>query len=403
VIDMTERDRSQQLLERHHFPMYRRYPITLVSGEGSRLRDAEGREYLDVLGGIAVNALGHSHPAVVKAIVDQARSLIHVTNLYHFPSQARLAERLTAATGMDRVFFTNSGTEAVEGALKLARRHASRSERGMGILSFEGCFHGRSMGAMSTHAPEQRQAFMPLVPEFQQLPFADIDALDAALNDSVAAVILEPVQGEGGIRVVPDEFLRALRRLCDERGVLLILDEIQCGMGRTGKLCAFEHAGIRPDILVLAKALGGGVPIGAVLAREEVARAFEPGDHGTTFGGNPLACAAADAALKVIQEEELPARAAALGVRTMARIREAAAEHPSIRELRGRGLMLGVELSFPGKALVEEMMNRGVLANCTAETVIRFLPALNIPEEDLDRAVDVFLETLAEAEREGDE
>lgn len=393
-------DPTQEKLERYHFPMYARYPITLVEGRGSRVWDSAGREYVDALGGIAVNALGHCHPAVVAAITEQAQRLLHVTNLYSIVPQADLAERLTTATGMDRVFFTNSGTEAVEGALKLARRHAGRQGRGGGILSFEGCFHGRSMGAMATHAQKQREPFEPLTPDFQQLPFADLEALDAALNEHVAAVILEPVQGEGGIRVVPDEYLRQVRRLCDERGALLILDEIQCGMGRTGRLCAFEHAGVTPDILVVAKALGGGVPIGAVLAREAVAAAFDPGDHGTTFGGNPLACAAAGATLRTLLDEELPARAGRLGATTMALLREAAASNPAIREVRGRGLMIGVELSFGGKPLVADMLRRGVLANCTAENVIRLVPALNIPEEDLEVILRVFLEALAAAEPE---
>jgi len=399
----TDSNRIQERLDRVHFPMYTRYPITLVEGRGSRVRDAEGREYVDALGGIAVNALGHCHPEVVAALADQARKLIHVTNLYYIAPQADLAERLTAATGMDRVFFTNSGTEAVEGALKLARRHAGREGRGPGIVSFEGCFHGRSMGSLSTHSEKQRGPFMPLVPEFQQIPFDDPGALDAAVNEDTAAVILEPVQGEGGIRVAPDDFLRSVRRICDERGALLVLDEIQCGMGRTGRLCAFEHAGIVPDVLVLAKALGGGVPIGAVLAREDVASAFEPGDHGTTFGGNPLACAAADAALRVIQEERLPERAASVGERLMGRLREAARDHWSIREVRGRGLMVGVELAFEGKDLVTEMMRRGVLANCTAATVIRLVPPLNIPESDLDIIVQTFLDVLTEFEKERSE
>jgi acetylornithine/N-succinyldiaminopimelate aminotransferase len=397
---MSDSDRTQDILRRHHFPMYNRYPITLVEGRGARVRDAEGKEYVDALAGIAVNALGHCHPAVVEAITSQAARLIHVTNLYHFPAQAAAAERLTAATGFDRVFFTNSGTEAVEGALKLARRHASRQERGAKILSFAGCFHGRSMGALSTHAAEQREPFLPTVPDCEQLPFGDLDAVDRALGDGTAAVIIEPVQGEGGVRVAPAEFLQALRRLCDERGALLVLDEIQCGVGRTGRFCAFEHAGVRPDVLVLAKALGGGMPIGAVLAPDDVAAAFAPGDHGTTFGGNPLACAAADATVRVIQEEGLPDRAAALGAQFMGALRADAATRPAIREVRGRGLMVGVELAFPGKELVTDMLHRGVLANCTAGNVIRFVPPLNIPEDDLDQVRRVFLDALAAADDE---
>ncbi|MBD3221618.1 acetylornithine/succinylornithine family transaminase [bacterium] len=388
---MTERDLSQEITDRCHFPMYGRYPITLVEGRGSRVRGTDGREYVDALAGIAVNALGHCHPAVVEALTSQAQQLIHCTNLYHTPVQARLAERLTALTGLDRVFFTNSGTEAVEGALKLARRWAGRQGRGARILSFTGCFHGRTMGALSAHTAKQREPFLPLVPGFEQLPFGDREALDRAVDDRTAAVIIEPVQGEGGVRAVPDEMLRDLRRLCDERGALLVLDEIQCGVGRTGRFNAHDHAGVKPDVLVLAKALGGGVPIGAVLACEDVAAAFTPGDHGTTFGGNPLACAAAEATLGVITAEDLPARAARVGEAFRAQLREAAATRPAIRDVRGRGLMIGVELAFAGKELVTDMMHRGVLGNCTAERVIRFVPALNIPEEDLDVIREVFL------------
>lgn len=400
---MNQPDTTRQRLERCHFPMYARYPITLVEGRGSRVRDAEGREYVDALAGIAVNALGHCHPAVVAAITDQAKRLIHCTNLYFTEPQAELAERLTATVGMDRVFFTNSGTEAVEGALKLARRHAGAHDHGAQIISFEGCFHGRSMGALSTHSEPQRKPYLPLVPDFTQVPFPDLEAVDRAMDGQTAAVVLEPIQGEGGLRVAPDEFLRGLRRLCDERGALLILDEIQCGVGRSGRFCAFEHAGIRPDILVMAKALGGGFPIGAVLAREEVARAFQPGDHGTTFGGNPLACAAADATVRTIIEERLPARASELGALMMTRLQEAAADRPAIREVRGRGLMIGVELAWPGSELVVDMMDRGVLVNCTSGNVIRFVPALNIPEDDLEHVISVFLAALDDAEAPGTE
>ncbi len=395
---MNQPDTIRQRLERCHFPMYARYPITLVEGRGSRVRDSEGREYIDALAGIAVNALGHCHPAVVEAITEQAQRLIHCTNLYHTEPQAELAERLTATVGLGRVFFTNSGTEAVEGALKLARRHAGAHDHGAQIISFEGCFHGRSMGALSAHSEPQREPYLPLVPDFTQVPFADLEAVERAMDGHTAAVVLEPIQGEGGLRVAPDEFLRGLRALCDECGALMILDEIQCGVGRTGRFCAFEHAGIRPDILVMAKALGGGFPIGAVLAREEVALAFEPGDHGTTFGGNPLACAAAGATVRTILEENLPERASVLGDRVMTRLRRAAADRPAIRDVRGRGLMIGVELAWPGGDLVVDMMHRGVLSNCTSGNVIRFVPALNIPDDDLEHAISVFLDALDDAE-----
>jgi predicted acetylornithine/succinylornithine family transaminase len=398
---MSQPDSTQERLDRFHFPMYARYPITLVEGRGSRVIDSEGREYVDALAGIAVNALGHCHPAVVAAITEQANQLIHCTNLYYTEVQAELAERLTRTVEMDRVFFTNSGTEAVEGALKLARRHAGLHGRGARIISFEGCFHGRSMGALSTHSETQREPYLPLIPDFVQVPFADLDAVEGAIGEETAAVVLEPIQGEGGLRPAPDEFMRGLRRLCDERGVLLILDEIQCGVGRSGRFCAFEQSGIEPDILVMAKALGGGFPIGAVLAREEIAQSFKPGDHGTTFGGNPLACAAANATVRVVVEDGLAARAATLGKHMMENLQAAAADRPAIREVRGRGLMIGVELAWEGRDLVLEMMHRGILANCTSGNVIRFVPPLNIPEGDLERVAKVFVEAVDAAEARG--
>ena len=389
-------DEAQRLEQAHHARLYRRYPVTLVEGRGARVTDSAGREYIDALAGIAVNSVGHCHPEVVAAIRDQAGRLIHASNLYYFEPQGRLAARLTAAAGLERVFFTNSGTEAVEGALKLARRHAARHGRRGGVISMQGCFHGRSTGALSMHSAKQRAAFEPLLEGFRQIPFNDAAALADALDGTTVAVILEPVQGEGGMRPADPAYLREVRRLCDENGAVMILDEIQCGAGRTGTFFAFQQADVRPDIVTAAKALGGGVPIGAVLAREEIVAAFDYGDHGTTYGGNPLACAAADAAVRVIQEEKLADRARELGAHLTRRLREAQESRPSIREVRGLGLMVGVELAFPGKPIVGAMLERGVLSNCTAETVMRFVPPLVISREDLDTVVDVFLACLDE-------
>ncbi|PJA74434.1 aspartate aminotransferase family protein [bacterium CG_4_9_14_3_um_filter_65_15] len=391
-------DPTPALDQKYHFPLYERYPVTLVRGQGARVWDVDGKEYIDALSGIGVNSIGHCYPAVVEAIRDQAGKLIHTSNLYYLEPQARLAKRLTEAAGMDRVFFTNSGTEAVEGALKLARRYAGKQGRSGRIVAMEGCFHGRSMGSLSAHSEKQKQNFQPLLSGFERVPFNDIEALTGAVDDQTIAVIFEPVQGEGGVRLAPDDFLVRVRELCDRTGALMILDEIQCGIGRTGRFFAFQYAGITPDILTSAKALGGGMPIGAVLAGNEVASAFESGDHGTTFGGNPLACAAADATLRVVQEEKLVERAAEMGAYLAQRIRKAAGDHPAIRELRGRGMMVGVDIGFDGKPLVAKMLERGVLANCTAETVIRFLPPLNIPREDLDTVIDVFLDLLGDEE-----
>ncbi|MBD3166476.1 acetylornithine/succinylornithine family transaminase [bacterium] len=392
---------AQSLEQSHHFQLYKRYPITLVEGDGARVRDSEGREYIDALAGIAVNSLGHCHPKVVAAIREQAGKLIHASNLYYLEPQSRLAKRLTEAAGLERVFFTNSGTEAVEGALKLARRYAGKKDnKGATILSMEGCFHGRSMGSLSTHSDEQKAPFEQLLPGFEQLPFEDIDAFHRVVGEQTAAVLIEPVQGEGGVRPVSLDFLREIRTLCDETDTLLILDEIQCGVGRTGKLYAYMHAGIRPDILTTAKALGGGLPIGAVLARDEVASAFEFGDHGTTFGGNPLVCAAADAVLQVVEEEELAERAQVLGEHMRSELLDLARKHPSIKEIRGLGLMIGIQLDFGCKELVADMMKRGVLANCTKDSVVRFLPPLTITKEEIDTVIDVFDAALKAREKE---
>lgn len=393
-------DRAQQLEKQHHTQLYKRYPITLVEGEGARVRDSEGREYIDALAGIAVNSLGHAHPAVVEAIRHQAGRLIHASNLFYMEPQSELAERLTRLAGLDRVFFTNSGTEAMEGAIKLARRLAGKQGRGGDIISFEGCFHGRSIGALSTHSDKQRQAFEPLLPGFRQVPFNEMDALEEAMGDDTTAVIIEAVQGEGGVRPVEADFMRRVRELCDRHGALMIADEIQCGVARTGKMFGYQHAGVLPDIVTLAKALGSGVPIGAVLAKQSVADAFEFGDHGTTFGGNALVCAAADATLKTIEQEKLDQRAAELGNYMLEVLRDAAREHPSIQEVRGRGLMVGVELDIGCKGIVAEMMERGVLANCTQESVVRFLPPLIISRDDLKQVIEVFLDVLGEAEKE---
>ncbi len=395
-------DRAQQLEQNHHFPLYKRYPITLVSGSGARVRDSRGKEYIDALSGIGVNSVGHCHPKVVDAIREQAGKLIHVSNLYYTEPQSELAKRLTEWAGMDRVFFTNSGTEAVEGAIKLARKRAHNAGRDGNIIAFEDCFHGRSTGPLSAGSEKQRKSFEPLLSSaFTRIPFLDLDALEEAMTGETVAVLLEPVQGEGGVQITGDRELRRIRELCDQHGALLILDEIQCGIGRTGKHFAFQHAGIQPDIVTVAKALGGGMPIGAVLASEEVARAFDYGDHGTTFGGNALACAAANAALEAMDEEGMVARAAELGERAMKRLTDAMKTYPQIVEVRGRGLMIGVELDFEGKDLVNKMLERGVLANCTANTVIRFLPPLNISREDLDTVIDTFLNLTGESAPEG--
>ncbi len=385
----------------HLMQTYGRYPIALVRGEGVHCWDADGKEYLDFLGGIAVNVLGHAHPAVVSAIAGQAARLIHCSNLYYSESMAELAELLTRHGGLDRVFFCNSGAEANEGAIKLARKYQWR--KGLRdknrIVSLTHSFHGRTLATVTATAkPAIQEGFGPLPEGFDYVEAGDVAALRAAVTERTAAVIVEPVQGEGGVRPLSREFLEAARAICDERGALLIFDEIQCGMGRVGRLFAYQAFGVKPDILTLAKGLGGGVPIGAVCATEEAAKGFAPGDHGSTFGGNPLACAAALATVKTLLAEDLPARAAAMGEYLLSGLRRLQVKHPAlVKEVRGMGLMLGIELTRPARPVLEKCHELGLLVNVTAETVVRLLPPYIITEADADRALEILDQALAAA------
>lgn len=385
----------------HLMQTYGRYPIALVRGEGVRCWDADGKEYLDFLGGIAVNVLGHAHPAVVSAIAGQAARLIHCSNLYYSEPMAELAELLTRHGGLDRVFFCNSGAEANEGAIKLARKYQWR--KGLRdknrIVSLTHSFHGRTLATVTATAkPAIQEGFGPLPEGFDYVEAGDVAALRAAVTERTAAVIVEPVQGEGGVRPLSREFLEAARAICDERGALLIFDEIQCGMGRVGRLFAYQAFGVKPDILTLAKGLGGGVPIGAVCATEEAAKGFAPGDHGSTFGGNPLACAAALATVKTLLAEDLPARAAAMGEYLLSGLRRLQVKHPAlVKEVRGMGLMLGIELTRPARPVLEKCHELGLLVNDTAETVVRLLPPYIITEADADRALEILDQALAAA------
>jgi acetylornithine/N-succinyldiaminopimelate aminotransferase len=385
--------------ERQHLMRtYARTPVVLVRGQGCRVWDAEGRSYLDFLAGIGVNNVGHCHPRVVAAVREQAGLLLHTSNLYYTEPQVALAERLAARTGGDaRVFFCNSGAEANEAAIKLARKAAwRRGEAGrVEVLTFSGAFHGRTYGALAATARGRYQeGFGPLPEGFRELPFGDAAAVAAAVSDRTCAVLVEPVQGEGGVRPASPEFLRLLRRLCDQSGACLIFDEVQCGLGRTGRFWAFEHAGVLPDVVTAAKSLGGGLPIGAVVARGAWGEVFQPGDHATTFGGGPLICRAALAALDAIEEEDLPARAAELGAYLLERLRSVAAGLPFVREVRGLGLMVGIELAFPGAPLVEACRRRGLLVNCTAGTVLRLLPPLVVSRDEIDEAVGILEQVL---------
>jgi acetylornithine aminotransferase len=370
---------------------YTRQPVAFVKGAGALLWDEQGREYLDALAGVAVCNLGHAHPAVAAALARQAQTLLHTSNIYRIPLQEDLGRRLTALAGMERVFFCNSGAEANEAAIKLARLHG----HAMGIAEplivvMEGSFHGRTLATLTATGNRKVQAgFEPLVQGFVRAPYGDLAAVEqmAAHTRGIAAVLVEPVQGEGGVNVPPADYLADLRALCDRQGWLLMLDEVQTGMGRTGAWFAHHHSGIRPDVMTLAKALGNGVPIGACLASGPAAGLFQPGNHATTFGGNPLACAAALAVLDVMEQEALPTRAAILGTRLQDGLRQALADVPGVTAVRGLGLMVGVQLDRPCAALVGRALERGLLLNVTADKVVRLLPPLVLTDAQVDAMV----------------
>ncbi len=363
------------------FNTYTRQPIAIKKACGAVVTDVNGKEYIDCVAGIAVNNVGHCHPAVVEAINRQAEQLIHVSNLYYTEQQALLAEQLVNLTGMDRVFFCNSGAEAVEGALKLARKATGKKE----FIAAEHAFHGRTRGALSvTHKEKYRKPFEPLAPAVF-VPYNDADAIRGAITEDTAGLILEAVQGEAGVIIPTDEYLSEVREICDETGTLMILDEVQTGFGRTGKWFAREHSGIEPDIMTLAKAMGGGFPMGAMLAREDVASNFGRGDHASTFGGNALSCAAALANIEVIKKEKLVEKSNELGAYLMKKLKGLNRDY--IKEVRGKGLMVGMELSIKCEDLVGRARERGVLLNCTSDSVLRFVPPLTITREQLDKAV----------------
>jgi acetylornithine aminotransferase/acetylornithine/N-succinyldiaminopimelate aminotransferase len=382
---------------------YERNPLMFVRGEGVYLYDEHGNQYLDLLSGIGVCALGYNHPAITRAITEQAGELIHTSNLFYHRGTTELALRLTEITGLDRVFFSNSGTEAWEAALKLARAHALllRAEGktiGTKFLALEHSFHGRTMGSVATtHKTAYRKPFEPVMPEVEFIPFNDVAALRAAFSEDVCGIAIECLQGEGGINPVSAEFLAAARELCDSTGALLLLDEIQSGMGRTGHWCAYQHYNVTPDVTTLAKPLAGGVPIGAMLCTEEAARAITPGMHGTTFGGNPLACAVAIAVIDTLKQEKLLDRVRSTGDYFLAQLRSLQARHDSIVEVRGLGLMIGVELASAAlaKQILAGMFARRIILNRTHDSVLRFLPPYLITREHVDQAIHALDELLS--------
>lgn len=383
---------------------YERYPMLLERGEGVYLIDDKGERYLDLLSGIGVNALGYGHPAIERAIAEQSRRLIHTSNLYYHEGQAALALRLTEATGMDRAFFSNSGTEANEAALKLARAWA-KLKRGEGaalgtkILALENSFHGRTMGSVAaTWKEKYREPFEPVMPDVGFVRFNDVEDLKAKFSNEVCALLVEAIQGEGGICQMSQEFMNAARALTRSTGALLIVDEIQSGMGRTGKWCAYQHYGIQPDVTTLAKPLAGGIPLGAMLCTEETARAIHAGMHGTTFGGGPLACAAALAVFDTIEREHLLEHVTTIGTYFRKRLAHLGQRHSAVTAVRGLGLMLAIELDSAdlAKHALAEMMQRRILINRTSETVLRFLPPYIVQKEHVDSAIAALDEILSE-------
>ena len=384
---------KQQVVEldkKYFMPVFSRYQLVLSHGEGPYVFDTDGKKYIDFLAGIAVNVLGHGHPALVKAVCQQAGKLIHCSNLYYTEPQVQLIEKLAELSGMDKVFIANSGAEANEGAMKLARKYGKMiSKDKFEIVTAEHSFHGRTLATLTaTGQPKYQEGYEPLPGGFRYVAFNDKEALKAVVSAKTCAVMIEPVQGEGGIHVPVDGYLEYARELCDKYGALLIFDEIQSGMGRTGNFLAGQTYGVKPDIITLAKGLAGGVPIGAFLASEKVAAAFAPGDHGSTFGGNPLACAAALAVLTTIEQEDLMKNAAELGDYLIDKCKSLQLKYPKlIKTVRGKGLMVGIELTRPGREVVDLCMDRGAIINCTAGNVLRFVPPLNIGRKHVDEVV----------------
>ena len=375
---------------------YRRQPVVFVRGEGAHLWDTEGKEYVDFVAGIAVCSLGHSHPKVVEAIRKQAGTLTHVSNLYYTEPQIRFAQMLVENSFADKVFFCNSGAEANEAAIKLARKYGHDNLKGKyEILTMKGSFHGRTLAAITATGQEKfHVGFSPLPEGFRYIPFNDVQCLEKAISKKTCAVLLEPIQGEGGVRVPDEGYLRAVREICDRKGILMILDEVQTGMGRTGKLFGYEHYGVTPDIMTLAKALGNGIPVGALAATEKVAASFGPGTHASTFGGNPLAMAAAIATLETILEEGFLENCRMMGEYLQERLWSLRKDHPVVQDVRGKGLLVGLDLTVEGNSIVKACLEQGVLINCTFDHILRMVPPLVITRQDVDRLVLVLDEVI---------
>lgn len=384
--------------EKYYLPVFGRYQMVMDHGQGCRVWDNEGNEYIDAFAGIAVNSLGYNHPVLVKAIAEQATKVMHCSNLYYTEIQAKALRLVAEATGMDRIFFANCGAEGNEGAMKLARKHGvAKSPTKYKIISADESFHGRTFDTLAATGHDYYHVgYGPLSPGHVLVPYADIEALEAVMDEDVCAVLLEPIQGEGGVHVPSDEYLQKVRALCDKYDALLIFDEVQTGVARTGKWFGYMHSGVKPDVLTFAKGIGGGFPVAGFAVPERLAHVFKPGDHGGTFGGNPLACAAVYATLATIKSEGLVEKVAQKGEYFIGELQKLQAKYPAlVKEVRGRGLILGMELTKEGRPVVEHCLANGVIINCTAGSVIRIVPPLIISKEEIDLVVAALDKALA--------
>ena len=394
----------QEIVEReqkHLLNTYARYPVAIARGRGVHVYDVEGNRYLDLVTGLGVNALGYAHPRIVSVIRDQAARLIHISNLYYNEYQGLLAEKLCAKSGLDRAFFSNSGTEAIEGALKLVRAagHANGGPEKSIVVALDNSFHGRTMGALAlTGQPKYRKDFDPMLEGVRFVPRNDLKALRAAMDERICGIVLEPIQGEGGIQEVSTEFLQACRQLADEHQAGLIFDEIQCGMGRTGQLFAFQHFGVMPDIVCIAKPMAAGLPMGAFLAKQHFAQHLSPGKHGTTFGGGPLTCRVALEYLAILEDEKLLQQVRRVGGYFTGQLRDLAGRFEIAAEVRGVGAIQALQLTVPGRPILDAALSRGLLVNVTQDTVIRFLPPFLLEEKHVDSGIRTLRKLLAEAQ-----
>lgn len=384
-----------ELEKKYHFQNYNRFQLELTRGKGARVWDSEGKEYLDFLAGIAVNSLGHCHPKLTEEINKQANKLMHVSNFFYTEPQSKLAEKLCLLSCLDRAMFMNSGAEAMEGAIKLARKYANDKAKSGIIYSMENAFHGRTIATISLGKEVYKKGYEPIPEGFATIPMHDYEALNT-IKDNAIAVVIEPIQGEGGVRLVNGDYLKYLRKFCTNNDILLIFDEVQSGIGRTGKMFSYELYNVQPDILCLAKGLGAGFPVGALLAKENIAKSFGYGNHGSTFGGNPLAMAVALKTLEIIEEEEILDNVENMGLYLKEQLINNFEKNPLVKEIRGVGLFCGIELTIPCRNIVEEMLKKGVLTNCTSQNVIRIIPPLIITKEDIDLFVQKLIEVLQE-------